>query len=213
MPQRDKRKEEKHVHPNMNETDAHAGGLISEWYPNQLGRAPRKLSPSVIGRMQKYPRPGNIRGIERRMHSDSPRALRRNACSTHVWTALRIKACAIAMRKLMVLPPARESQDPYEVLGLIETTSFEKRLRRLAVANLTELDISSLAKALHVTPRTLARRFFDELTPHLENGSRNNVWKPPGFCWSPPAWAFQRSAIELDIRTRSSEPQAEGSRS
>lgn len=67
------------------------------------------------------------------------------------------------VRKLMVLPPARESQDPYEVPGLIETTSFERRLRRIARSNLTQLDISFLAKELHVTPRTLARRFSDEL--------------------------------------------------
>ncbi|UWZ81715.1 GlxA family transcriptional regulator [Occallatibacter riparius] len=67
------------------------------------------------------------------------------------------------VRKLMVLPPARESQDPYEVPGLLETTSFEKRLRRIAHSNLSQLDISFLAKELHVTPRTLARRFVEEL--------------------------------------------------
>ncbi len=67
------------------------------------------------------------------------------------------------VRKLMVLPPARESQDPYEIPGLQETTSFEKRLRRLARSNLAELNVPFLAKALHVTPRTLARRFLDEL--------------------------------------------------
>lgn len=67
------------------------------------------------------------------------------------------------VRKLMVLPPARESQDPYEVPELQETTSFEKQLRRLAQSNLAALDVSFLAKTLHLTPRTLARRFSDEL--------------------------------------------------
>jgi transcriptional regulator GlxA family with amidase domain len=67
------------------------------------------------------------------------------------------------VRKLMVLPPARESQDPYEVPGLDESTSFEKKLARLARTNLTRLDLSFLASQLRMTPRTLARRFVDEL--------------------------------------------------
>jgi transcriptional regulator GlxA family with amidase domain len=67
------------------------------------------------------------------------------------------------VRKQMVLPPARESQDPYEIPALLGATSFEKRLRRLAQSNLTELSVPFLAGALHMTPRTLARRFHDEL--------------------------------------------------
>lgn len=67
------------------------------------------------------------------------------------------------VRKLMVLPPARESQDPYEVPGIEESTSFEKHLRRLAKQNLANLDLPFLAAKLNTSPRTLSRRFLDEL--------------------------------------------------
>jgi transcriptional regulator GlxA family with amidase domain len=67
------------------------------------------------------------------------------------------------VRKFMVLPPARESQDPYEVPGLEESTSFKKHLRQLAQRNLAELDLAFLAAKLNTSPRTLSRRFLDEL--------------------------------------------------
>ena len=67
------------------------------------------------------------------------------------------------VRKLMVLPPARESQDPYEVPGLTESTSFEKQVKRLAQKNLANLSPSFLAARLNTSPRTLSRRFFEDL--------------------------------------------------
>jgi len=67
------------------------------------------------------------------------------------------------VRKLMVLPPARDSQDPYEVPGLKETTSFEKRLRTLARSNLVDLDLHFLSEKLNTSPRTLSRLFRQEL--------------------------------------------------
>ncbi|AXC12165.1 Transcriptional regulator, AraC family [Acidisarcina polymorpha] len=67
------------------------------------------------------------------------------------------------VRKLMVLPPARTSQNPYEIAGLEESTSFEKQLRRVVKGNLSKVDIAFLANGLKTSPRTLSRRFIEEL--------------------------------------------------
>jgi hypothetical protein len=61
------------------------------------------------------------------------------------------------VRKLMVLPPARDSQDPYEVPGLKKSTSFERRLCALARSNLADLDLHfPFRKAQHIAKDTLA---------------------------------------------------------
>jgi transcriptional regulator GlxA family with amidase domain len=70
------------------------------------------------------------------------------------------------VRKLMVLPPARTSQAPYEVDSIagITDSDFIEKLERLVKKYLPELDVELLAKELHVSERTLARKFRDELS-------------------------------------------------
>lgn len=70
------------------------------------------------------------------------------------------------VRKLLVLPPSRLSQAPYEfpltdLLPLHEP--FRDRLEALAGKQLRTLDLALLGEQLGLSPRTLARRFADEL--------------------------------------------------
>ncbi len=67
------------------------------------------------------------------------------------------------VRKLMVLPPSREFQSPYEMPIPEEIDVFEKKLNALSKENLQHLNIEFLAQRLGMSPRTLSRRFFDEL--------------------------------------------------
>jgi transcriptional regulator GlxA family with amidase domain len=70
------------------------------------------------------------------------------------------------VRKLMVLPPSRTFQSPYEFsLSEVpaEAGSFERKLHELSRKNLQELDLQFLARQLAMSPRTLSRRFLDEL--------------------------------------------------
>ena len=70
------------------------------------------------------------------------------------------------VRKIMVLPPSRRFQSPYE-LPLAEihrpVEPFQAKLNELSTAQLRHLSLSHLARHLRVSPRTLARRFLDEL--------------------------------------------------
>ncbi len=70
------------------------------------------------------------------------------------------------VRKLLVLPPSRQSQAPYEfpltdLLPLQEP--LRDRLEALARKQLKTLDLALLGAQLGLSPRTLARRFADEL--------------------------------------------------
>jgi transcriptional regulator GlxA family with amidase domain len=70
------------------------------------------------------------------------------------------------VRKLLLLPPSRKFQSPYE-FALEELASeadpFARKLDQLAKGSISSLDVESLARAIGVSPRTLARRFFEVL--------------------------------------------------
>jgi transcriptional regulator GlxA family with amidase domain len=67
------------------------------------------------------------------------------------------------VRKLMVLPPSRQFQSPYEMPVSEPLDAFEKKLNALSKENLPRLNIELFAQQLGMSPRTLSRRFFDEL--------------------------------------------------
>jgi transcriptional regulator GlxA family with amidase domain len=67
------------------------------------------------------------------------------------------------VRKLMVLPPARRFQSPYEMPLPEDVDPFEKHLNRLAKEHIKELDLPFLGRGLGMSPRTLARKFLAEL--------------------------------------------------
>ncbi|RUU46907.1 helix-turn-helix domain-containing protein [Mesorhizobium sp. M6A.T.Ca.TU.002.02.2.1] len=70
------------------------------------------------------------------------------------------------VRKLLVLPPSRQIQTPYEFpLADLPPTqeAFRDRLEALSRKQLGALDLAFLGAQLGLSPRTLARRFFDEL--------------------------------------------------
>ncbi|WP_394822460.1 GlxA family transcriptional regulator [Pendulispora albinea] len=67
------------------------------------------------------------------------------------------------VRKLMVLPPMREFQSPYEMVLPEQREPFEKKLNAVAKGSLEELSLDFLARRLGMSPRTLARRFSEEL--------------------------------------------------
>jgi transcriptional regulator GlxA family with amidase domain len=66
------------------------------------------------------------------------------------------------VRKLMVLPPSRQFQSPYEMPVPEPVDAFEKKLNALSKENLPRLNIEFLAQRFGMSPRTLSRRFFDE---------------------------------------------------
>jgi len=66
------------------------------------------------------------------------------------------------VRKLMVLPPSRQFQSPYEMPIPGEVDAFEKKLNTLAKEDLPRFDLQFLAQRLGMSPRTLSRRFFAE---------------------------------------------------
>lgn len=67
------------------------------------------------------------------------------------------------VRKLLVLPPAREFQSPYEIPFSEQVDAFEKSLNTLAQKHIRNLSLEFLTQKLGLSPRTLARRFSDEL--------------------------------------------------
>jgi transcriptional regulator GlxA family with amidase domain len=67
------------------------------------------------------------------------------------------------IRKLMVLPPSRQFQSPYEMSLPRETDEFERTLDNLAKKHVQKLDLDFLAQELGMSSRTLSRRFSSEL--------------------------------------------------
>jgi transcriptional regulator GlxA family with amidase domain len=67
------------------------------------------------------------------------------------------------VRKLMVLPPSRQFQSPYEMLFAEAADPFEKKLNKLTKERIRELDLQFLAQQLSVSSRTLSRKFLNEL--------------------------------------------------
>lgn len=67
------------------------------------------------------------------------------------------------VRKLLVLPPAREFQSPYEIPVEEEMGHFEKRLTRLLKDNIEALDLTFLSQQMEMSSRTLSRKFREEL--------------------------------------------------
>jgi transcriptional regulator GlxA family with amidase domain len=76
---------------------------------------------------------------------------------------LGLKSEERQVRKLMVLPPSRQLQSPYEFSLPEISDPFERKLGELARHNLQRLDLGFLARQLAMSERTLARRFLAEL--------------------------------------------------
>jgi transcriptional regulator GlxA family with amidase domain len=67
------------------------------------------------------------------------------------------------VRKIMVLPPSRQFQSPYEDSFPVAVDPFEKQLNHLSRENIRALDLQFLASRLGVSSRTLSRKFINEL--------------------------------------------------
>jgi transcriptional regulator GlxA family with amidase domain len=67
------------------------------------------------------------------------------------------------VRKLMVLPPSRQFQSPYEEAFPDVRDPFEKQLNEFSKENIRELDLQFLANRLGMSSRTLSRKFKNEL--------------------------------------------------
>lgn len=67
------------------------------------------------------------------------------------------------VRKLLVLPPSRQFQSPYEMSLPREADEFERKLDSLAKKHIQKLGLEFLARELSVSPRTLSRNFSEEL--------------------------------------------------
>jgi len=67
------------------------------------------------------------------------------------------------VRKLMVLPPSRQFQSPYEEAFPEVRDPFEKQLNGFSKDNIRELDLRFLANRLGMSFRTLSRKFKNEL--------------------------------------------------
>ncbi|MBV8278090.1 MAG: helix-turn-helix domain-containing protein [Verrucomicrobia bacterium] len=67
------------------------------------------------------------------------------------------------VRKIMVLPPSRQFQSPYEDSFPAALDPFEKQLNKLSRENIRELDLQFLALRLGMSSRTLSRKFSQEL--------------------------------------------------
>jgi transcriptional regulator GlxA family with amidase domain len=67
------------------------------------------------------------------------------------------------VRKIMVLPPSRQFQSPYEDSFPVAVDPFEKQLNHLSREYIRELDLQFLASRLGVSSRTLSRKFINEL--------------------------------------------------
>jgi transcriptional regulator GlxA family with amidase domain len=70
------------------------------------------------------------------------------------------------VRKIMVLPPPRRSQSPYELPSAKMPQAmepFQQKLNELSADNLRQLSLPYLAQHMRISSRTLARRFLDEL--------------------------------------------------
>ncbi|HEY9261225.1 GlxA family transcriptional regulator [Chitinophaga sp.] len=67
------------------------------------------------------------------------------------------------VRRIMVLPPAREFQSPYEIPATEVIGSFEKQLTKLLKDNMDTLSLDFLSGQLGMSSRTLSRKFREEL--------------------------------------------------
>jgi len=67
------------------------------------------------------------------------------------------------VRKLLVFPPARQFQSPYEFPLEIPNNNFESRLNGFLKREIDQLNLQTMADYLGITPRTLSRKFQDEL--------------------------------------------------
>jgi transcriptional regulator GlxA family with amidase domain len=67
------------------------------------------------------------------------------------------------VRKIMLLPPSRQFQSPYEDSFPAAVDPFEKLLNQLCRENIRELDLRFLASRLGMSSRTLSRKFMNEL--------------------------------------------------
>lgn len=67
------------------------------------------------------------------------------------------------VRKMMVLPPPREFQSPYEIPLSEQVDPFEKNLNALAAKHMQELSLEFLARELGISSRNLSRKFSHEL--------------------------------------------------
>lgn len=67
------------------------------------------------------------------------------------------------VRKIMVLPPSRQFQSPYEESFPAATDPFEKQLNRFSRENIRDLDLQFLARRLGMSSRSLSRKFIKEL--------------------------------------------------
>jgi transcriptional regulator GlxA family with amidase domain len=67
------------------------------------------------------------------------------------------------VRKVLLLPPLRQFQTPYEIAQSVVENEFETRLEAAVANNLKSVDILTLSRRLGMSQRTLARRFHAEL--------------------------------------------------
>jgi transcriptional regulator GlxA family with amidase domain len=67
------------------------------------------------------------------------------------------------MRKIMVMPPARSYQSPYEMQLTAAPNTLETQLIRLTRDRLADLDVPLMARELGLSSRTLSRKFYEEL--------------------------------------------------
>ena len=67
------------------------------------------------------------------------------------------------VRKIMVLPPSRQFQSPYEESFPATTDPFEKQLNQFSKENIRDLDLQFLARRLGMSSRSLFRKFIKEL--------------------------------------------------
>lgn len=67
------------------------------------------------------------------------------------------------VRKLLVFPPARQFQSPYEFPLEVPSNSFENKLNGFLKQEIDQLSPQNMADYLGITPRTLSRKFQDEL--------------------------------------------------
>jgi transcriptional regulator GlxA family with amidase domain len=67
------------------------------------------------------------------------------------------------VRKLMVLPPSRQFQSPYEESFPEVQDPFEKQLNQCSREDIRDLDLQFLANRMGMSSRTLSRKFINEL--------------------------------------------------
>jgi transcriptional regulator GlxA family with amidase domain len=67
------------------------------------------------------------------------------------------------VRKIMVLPPSRQFQSPYEDSFPVAVDPFDKQLNQLSREHIRQLDLQFLARRLGMSSRTLSRKFSQEL--------------------------------------------------